>query len=74
ASLHPKWTSYYYKHYAADIPVHLSAYRFHEPWEENLWTLSSADPELIISMDSVSHEEREQLQSIADVFFLPSQE
>ncbi|MDI5790738.1 hypothetical protein PO124_26960 [Bacillus licheniformis] len=31
--------------------------------------MSSADPELIISMDSVSHEEREQLQSIADVFF-----
>ncbi|MCY8092774.1 AraC family transcriptional regulator [Bacillus haynesii] len=74
ASLHPKWTSYYYKHYAADIPIHLSAYRFHEPWEENLRTLSSAAPELIISMDSVSHEEREQLQSIADVFFLPSQE
>ncbi|MFN2744580.1 AraC family transcriptional regulator [Bacillus sp. z60-18] len=74
APLHPKWTSYYYKHYAADIPVHLSAYRYHEPWEENLSTLSEAAPELIISMDSVSKEEREQLDQITDVIYLPSEE
>ncbi|WP_307892738.1 bacillibactin transport transcriptional regulator Btr [Bacillus swezeyi] len=74
ASLHPKWTSHYYKHYAADIPVHLSAYRFHEPWEENLSTLSDAAPERIVSMDSISKEERGRLNQIADVIYLPSQE
>ncbi|MEC1535169.1 AraC family transcriptional regulator [Bacillus sonorensis] len=74
ASLHPKWTSYYYKQYAADIPVHLSAYRFDEPWEENLRILSESAPELIISMDSISQKERERLNGIADVVYLPSQE
>ncbi|ATH93549.1 AraC family transcriptional regulator [Bacillus glycinifermentans] len=74
APLHPKWTAYYYKHFAADIPVHLSAYRFDEPREENLQILAKAGPELIISMDDVSEEERERLNGIADAVYLPSQE
>ncbi|MDA7025405.1 AraC family transcriptional regulator [Bacillus sp. CLL-7-23] len=74
ASLHPKWTAYYYKHYAHDIPVHLSAYRFHEPWEENLRMLVAAEPELIISMDDISKHQQEQLNQIADVLYLRSEE
>lgn len=74
APLHPKWTAHYYKHFSSDIPVHLSAYRFNEQWEENLHTLSHAKPEVIFSMDSISQEEQTRLKRIADVFYLPSQE
>ncbi|WP_426983030.1 bacillibactin transport transcriptional regulator Btr [Bacillus cabrialesii] len=74
AALHPKWTSYYYKHYSTDIPVQLSAYRFNEKWEENLHTLSQAEPDVIFSMDSISPEEQNQLNRIAEVLYLPSKE
>ncbi|MGR6856524.1 bacillibactin transport transcriptional regulator Btr [Bacillus halotolerans] len=74
AALHPKWTAYYYQHYSADIPVQLSAYRFNEKWEENLQTLSQAEPDIIFSMDSVSSEEQKRLNSIAEVCYLPAEE
>jgi len=74
AALHPKWTSYYYQHYSTDIPVQLSAYRFNEKWEENLHTLSQAEPDVIFSMDSISPEEQNQLNRIAEVMYLPSKE
>lgn len=74
AALHPKWTSYYYQHYSTDIPVQLSAYRFNEKWEENLYTLSQAEPDVIVSMDSISPEEQYHLNRIAEVMYLPSEE
>ncbi|AOY05832.1 bacillibactin transport transcriptional regulator Btr [Bacillus subtilis] len=74
AALHPKWTSYYYQHYSTDIPVQLSAYRFNEKWEENLYTLSQAEPDVIVSMDSISPEEKDRLNRIAEVMYLPSEE
>ncbi|WP_339188313.1 bacillibactin transport transcriptional regulator Btr [Bacillus sp. FSL M8-0025] len=74
AALHPKWTSYYYQHYSTDIPVQLSAYRFNEKWEENLYTLSQAEPDVIVSMDSISPEEQDRLNRIAEVMYLPSEE
>ncbi|MCO4852187.1 bacillibactin transport transcriptional regulator Btr [Bacillus vallismortis] len=74
AALHPKWTSYYYQHYSADIPVHLSAYRSNEKWEENLQTLAQAEPDVIFSMDSISPEEQNKLNRIAKVIYLPSEE
>ncbi|WP_348711686.1 bacillibactin transport transcriptional regulator Btr [Bacillus subtilis] len=74
AALHPKWTSYYYQHYSTDIPVQLNAYRFNEKWEENLYTLSQAEPDVIVSMDSISPEEQDRLNRIAEVMYLPSEE
>ncbi|KAF1678927.1 MULTISPECIES: AraC family transcriptional regulator [Bacillus] len=74
AALHPKWTSYYYQQYSTDIPVQLSAYRFNEKWEENLHTLSQAQPDVIFSMDSISPEEQNRLNRIAEVMYLPSKE
>ncbi|MCY7781752.1 MULTISPECIES: AraC family transcriptional regulator [unclassified Bacillus (in: firmicutes)] len=73
AALHPKWTSYYYRHYSTDIPVQLSAYRFNEKWEENLNTLSQAEPDVIFSMDTISQEEQSHLNRIAEVIYLPSE-
>ncbi|MDU0154971.1 bacillibactin transport transcriptional regulator Btr [Bacillus cabrialesii] len=74
AALHPKWTSYYYQHYSTDIPVQLSAYRFNEKWKENLHTLSQAEPDVILSMDSITSEEQNRLSRIAEVIYLPSEE
>ncbi|MGD2432529.1 bacillibactin transport transcriptional regulator Btr [Bacillus velezensis] len=74
AALHPKWTAYYYKQFSSDIPVHLSAYRYNANWEENLHTLSQAAPDIIFSLDSVSEEEKQRLNDITDVFYLPAQE
>ncbi|MBT2636281.1 AraC family transcriptional regulator [Bacillus sp. ISL-26] len=74
AALHPKWTAYYYKQFAPDIPIHLSAYRSNANWEENLQMLSQTAPDVILSMDSVSKEEKNRLHKITDVFYLPSQE
>ncbi|MCY8376421.1 AraC family transcriptional regulator [Bacillus inaquosorum] len=74
AALHPKWTSYYYQHYSTDIPVQLSAYRFNEKWKENLHTLSQAEPDVILSMDSITSEEQNRLNRIAEVIYLPSEE
>lgn len=74
AAPHPKWTSYYYQHYSTDIPVQLSAYRFNEKWKENLHTLSQAEPDVILSMDSITSEEQNRLNRIAKVIYLPSEE
>ncbi|GIP31998.1 HTH-type transcriptional activator Btr [Paenibacillus sp. J2TS4] len=75
APLHPKWTAYYYRTYRADIPVHLSAYRFNQDWESKLEALSHAQPEIVIcSDDHLYSRERMQLNQLAKVFSVPWRE
>ncbi|MEJ8545214.1 ABC transporter substrate-binding protein [Brevibacillus borstelensis] len=72
APLHPKWTHYYYRRYRADIPLHLSAYRFNRDWESNMEALVRARPDIIVcDKDSLHMSEREELEKIAQVFFIP---
>ncbi|MBW7457297.1 ABC transporter substrate-binding protein [Paenibacillus sepulcri] len=71
APLHPKWTAYYYKKYRSDIPVHLSAYRKNQHWESNIETLQLAHPDLVISMDELKEGEKERLDQISSVFYVP---
>jgi ABC-type Fe3+-hydroxamate transport system substrate-binding protein len=71
APLHPKWTAYYYKMYRTDIPVHLSAYRKNQHWESNIETLLHARPDVVISTDDLDAEEKERLDKIATVFYVP---
>jgi ABC-type Fe3+-hydroxamate transport system substrate-binding protein len=72
APLHPKWTAYYHQAYRSDIPVHLSAYRYNQDWEANIEALRQAHPDAVISMDSLEEVERERLEKIAPVFYVPS--
>ncbi|WP_409340701.1 AraC family transcriptional regulator [Paenibacillus sp. MBLB4367] len=72
APLHPKWTAYYYRTYRADIPLHLSAYRFNEDWEANIRALDQDRPDLILSLDDMEADERERLERIAPVHYIPS--
>lgn len=65
APLHPKWTAYYHKMYRADIPLHLSAYRYNHDWEANVDTLREAEPDLVIALDNLQLDERNRLQQIA---------
>ncbi|WP_255433393.1 AraC family transcriptional regulator [Brevibacillus sp. LEMMJ03] len=74
APLHPKWTSYYYQTYRSDIAVHLSAYRQNEHWESNIDMLRQARPDVIISMDTVDPGEKQKLEEIAPVLYVPSME
>lgn len=71
APMHPKWAGYYYRTYRADVPVHLSAYRRNLHWESNIEKLLSARPDAVISMDTVSSEEKERLNRVAPVLYLP---
>ncbi|NEW06385.1 ABC transporter substrate-binding protein [Paenibacillus sp. SYP-B3998] len=75
APLHPKWTAYYHKMYRMDIPIHLSAYRFNEDWESNIEALIRADPDMVISSrDDLHLHEKEKLEKVAPVFFVPWKE
>lgn len=72
APLHPKWTAFYYRHYRADIPLHLSAYRFNRDWESNIEALKKAEPDMVICLDPIQPEERERLVAELPVSFIPS--
>ncbi|WP_077616693.1 AraC family transcriptional regulator [Caenibacillus caldisaponilyticus] len=71
APLHPKWTAYYYKRYRADISVHLSAYRQNQHWASNIDTLFQARPDVVISTDELNAGEKEKLEQVAPVFYVP---
>ncbi|QPA31443.1 ABC transporter substrate-binding protein [Thermaerobacillus caldiproteolyticus] len=71
APLHPKWTAYYYKMYRTDISVHLSAYRQNQHWESNIETLFHARPDVVISTDELDAREKERLEQIAPIFYVP---
>ncbi|MDQ0297932.1 ABC-type Fe3+-hydroxamate transport system substrate-binding protein [Salibacterium salarium] len=73
APLHPKWAPYYYRTYRSDIPVHLSAYRRNQYWQSNIETLFETRPETIISMDNLDVVEKEKLEKVAPVFYVPSE-
>jgi len=70
APLHPKWTAFYDQMYGKDIPVHLSAYRLDMEWQSKIQALQEHRPELIISYDHVSQEEKSQLEDIAPVYYI----
>jgi ABC-type Fe3+-hydroxamate transport system substrate-binding protein len=74
APLHPKWTPYYYKMYRTDISVHLSAYRHNQHWESNIETLLRACPEVVISTDELDAREKERLEKVSFVFYVPWKE
>ncbi|MCP3738160.1 AraC family transcriptional regulator [Rossellomorea sp. BNER] len=69
APIHPKWTSHYYQKIRNDIPVHLSAFQINKDWRENIQTLSNNPPDLIISKENISEDEKERLSGIAPVFY-----
>jgi AraC family transcriptional regulator, transcriptional activator for feuABC-ybbA operon len=71
APLHPKWTAYYYKMYRADISVPLSAYRKNQHWESNIKTLLHARPDIVISTDELEEREKEMLEQVAPIFYVP---
>ncbi|WP_051287171.1 ABC transporter substrate-binding protein [Paenibacillus taiwanensis] len=73
APLHPKWGAYYYNTYRNDIPVHLSAYRYNEYWEDNVERLRQAKPEAILCYDNLETEHSEKLREIAPLLFVPHQ-
>ncbi|SDZ40987.1 ABC-type Fe3+-hydroxamate transport system, substrate-binding protein [Evansella caseinilytica] len=69
APIHPKWTSSYYHAYRNDIPVHLSAFQINKDWQGNIDKLTTDPPDVIISRDEISEEEKGLLQDIAPVFY-----
>lgn len=71
APLHPKWTAYYYKMYRNDIRVHLSAYRNNQDWESNIKTLSHVQPDVVLSMDKIDDKEKNRLNQVTNVFYVP---
>ncbi|RKN84764.1 AraC family transcriptional regulator [Paenibacillus ginsengarvi] len=74
APLHPKWTAHYYKLFKSDIPLHLSAYRYNMHWESNLAKLAAAAPDLILGCDTLTGGEKDQLETIAPVVYVPYKE
>lgn len=75
APMHPKWTASYHKIYRSDIPVHLSAYRFNHDWEANIEALAHARPDLILcNSDYLRPDEKERLEAIAPVHYIPQPE
>jgi len=74
APLHPKWTAYYYNKYRTDIPVHLSAYRKNQHWESNIKKLLRDRPDVVISTDVLDSEEKEMLEQVSPVFYVPTKE
>ncbi|MCP1358136.1 ABC transporter substrate-binding protein [Aneurinibacillus migulanus] len=71
APLHPKWTAHYHRIYRNDIPVHLSAYRQNQHWENNIETLLHARPDVVISASELAIREKERLEKVAPVFYVP---
>ncbi|MFE5321117.1 helix-turn-helix domain-containing protein [Paenibacillus sp. NPDC056579] len=71
APLHPKWTAYYHNKYRNEIPVHLSAFKINEHWEANIEKLRQSVPDMIVSMDGLHPEERERLEQIGHVHYVP---
>ncbi|TMV09423.1 AraC family transcriptional regulator [Paenibacillus thermoaerophilus] len=71
APMHPKWTAYYYKTYREDIAVHLSAYRKNQHWEANVAKLAEARPDIVICTDRVDQAEKEKLDRVAPVVYVP---
>ncbi|MED0670006.1 AraC family transcriptional regulator [Aneurinibacillus aneurinilyticus] len=74
APLHPKWTTHYYRIHRNDIPVHLSAYRQNQHWEANIETLLQAHPDVVISTSKLAIREKEELEKVAPVFYVPWKE
>ncbi|MGD6957207.1 AraC family transcriptional regulator [Rossellomorea aquimaris] len=74
APIHPKWTSYYFHQLRQDIPVHLSAYQINKDWEENIHMLALHPPDMIITHDDISEEERSSLSEIGPVYYYPRNE
>lgn len=74
APLHPKWTAYYFRTYGPDIPVHLSAYRRNQHWKSNLEKLDQFRPELVISTEGIDLREKERLEQMSPVIYLPTEE
>lgn len=73
APLHPKWTAYYYKMYRSEIPIHLSAYRYNQDWEANIEVLKTAQLDIVIcDQDQLHPHEKEQLEAIAPVLYIPT--
>jgi len=73
APLHPKWTEYYYRKYRNEIPVHISAYRHHQEWEANIELLRQVPADLVLALDDISEAEKQALEKIAPVFYLPAE-
>lgn len=74
APIHPKWTTHYYRIHRNDIPVHLSAYRQNQHWETNIETLLHAHPDVVISTSKLAIREKEELEKVAPVFYVPWKE
>ncbi|MCM3698940.1 AraC family transcriptional regulator [Paenibacillus macerans] len=70
APLHPKWTEYYYREFSGEIPVQFSAYRYNEDWRANLEQLRQISADLILAAETISAEERSELERIAPVKLL----
>lgn len=70
AALHPKWTEYYYREFRNDIPLQFSAYRYNEDWRDNLERLRQTPVDVILAVDSISEEERRELEHMARVLLL----
>jgi AraC-like DNA-binding protein/ABC-type Fe3+-citrate transport system substrate-binding protein len=69
APIHPKWTAHYYRELRNDIPVHLSAFQINKDWKENMKTLERNLPDIIITKEEISEEEKGRLSEIAPVFY-----
>lgn len=69
APLHPKWTEYYYREYRNEIPVHISAYRQNQNWQENIELLKQISADVIIANDNLPKIEKQALERIAPVFY-----
>ncbi|MBB3112571.1 ABC-type Fe3+-hydroxamate transport system substrate-binding protein [Paenibacillus phyllosphaerae] len=71
APLHPKWTGYYYRTYGEEILVHLNGFRQSQEWEENAAALEAAKPDLIVGLSELTEEQRNRIERIAPVFYIP---
>lgn len=70
APLHPKWTAYYYEKYRQEIAIHLSAYKVDIEQEANLMKLVDQEMELIIAPETISDNEKGQLEQYSNVFYI----
>ncbi|KHD85356.1 AraC family transcriptional regulator [Heyndrickxia ginsengihumi] len=73
APIHPKWTNYYYRKYRDEIPVHLSAFKINQDWRANIAKLFSDRPDMIVTKDTISVEEKRLLEQIAPVYYYASE-
>lgn len=72
APLHPKWTAHYYTLYREDIYVPLSAYRTNRHWKLNVNKLKEANLDMVISVDTLSQEEKAMLKEVGEIVFIPA--